>query len=117
MPSNFTIAKILQKIVYYRQICDEPTGSLDPDRAHEVLELLERAHRRGATLVIATHDPEVVAYGRAHDWRHAHLEAGQLVDLDLPIARPAPLDEDTQGFATQVHGEATLPNRFGRMSA
>jgi len=26
MPSNYTIARTLQKIVYYRQICDVPTG-------------------------------------------------------------------------------------------
>jgi len=98
-------------------LADEPTGSLDPDRAHEVLTLLERAHRRGATLIVATHDPEVIAFGRAHDWRHAHLDGGQLVDVDIPIGRPAPLDEDTLGFSAREREDATQRNRIGRLSA
>jgi cell division transport system ATP-binding protein len=85
-------------------LADEPTGSLDPARAEEVLDLLEGAHRRGATLVIATHDPAVVAFGRHHGWRHAHLTQGELVDLDLPRAQtsteldtPPPAEELVDG--------------------
>jgi hypothetical protein len=52
-----------------------------------------------AALVIATHDPAVVAYGARHAWRRAHLRDGELVDLDLPLGRPARLDEDTAGFS------------------
>ena len=98
-------------------LADEPTGSLDPERAIEVLSLLETAHRRGATLVVATHDPSVIAFGRANDWRHAHLEGGQLADLDMPISRPAPLDEDTIGFATREREDATQRERLARFSA
>ncbi|MEO6950665.1 MAG: ATP-binding cassette domain-containing protein [Polyangia bacterium] len=98
-------------------LADEPTGSLDPARAGEVLALLDAAHRRGATLVVATHDPQVIAYGAAHDWRHAHLSDGQLVDLDMPAARPAPTDDDTGGFSTHERGESTLRARLARLSA
>jgi DNA polymerase/3'-5' exonuclease PolX len=38
MPSNYTIAKTLQKIVYYRQICDQPTGQF-PGAALEIQSL------------------------------------------------------------------------------
>jgi cell division transport system ATP-binding protein len=84
-------------------LADEPTGSLDPGHAEEVLALLGRAHVRGATLVIATHDPAVVAYGAHHGWRRAHLRNGELVDLDLPL-RSTRLDEDTTGFETIERG-------------
>ena len=98
-------------------LADEPTGNLDPDRAEEVLSLLERAHLRGATLVVATHDPTVVAYGERHGWRRARLRDGELVDLDLAGTRPARLDEDTQDFSTRARGDETALGRRGRLSA
>jgi len=89
-------------------LADEPTGSLDPSRSEEVLALLERAHLRGATLVVATHDPAVVAFGVKHGWRRAHLRDGELDDLDLPMGRPARLDEDTLGYETRERADATM---------
>jgi cell division transport system ATP-binding protein len=41
-------------------VADEPTGNLDPDTSWGIMELLERANKRGTTIVIATHDKEVV---------------------------------------------------------
>ena len=37
-------------------LADEPTGSLDDDSASIILDLIKEIHRRGATIVIATHD-------------------------------------------------------------
>lgn len=37
-------------------LADEPTGSLDPESADIIYDLLERFHGRGGTLIIATHD-------------------------------------------------------------
>ncbi len=45
-------------------LCDEPTGNLDSERAKEVIELLQTAHVRGTTVVVATHDRELLAGGR-----------------------------------------------------
>jgi cell division transport system ATP-binding protein len=39
-------------------LCDEPTGNLDDDHAQGVAELLARAHQRGTTVVVTTHEPQ-----------------------------------------------------------
>ena len=41
-------------------IADEPTGNLDPYNSHEVLALLEKISRSGKTVILATHDREIV---------------------------------------------------------
>ncbi len=40
-------------------LADEPTGNLDRTSGGEVIDILEDLHRRGLTLVIVTHDPEI----------------------------------------------------------
>ena len=37
-------------------LADEPTGNLDPEMTLEVMDLLAAAHRRGTTVLVATHD-------------------------------------------------------------
>ena len=41
-------------------LADEPTGNLDEVSADIILELLKRFHARGATVIIATHDKELI---------------------------------------------------------
>jgi len=41
-------------------LADEPTGNLDPDTTTTIMELLERAHARGTTLLVATHDKGLI---------------------------------------------------------
>ena len=41
-------------------ICDEPTGNLDPQTSRGIMDLLERINRNGTTVVVATHDREMV---------------------------------------------------------
>ena len=41
-------------------ICDEPTGNLDPAISLGIMKLLERINRTGTTVVVATHDREMV---------------------------------------------------------
>ena len=56
-------------------LADEPTGSLDPDSAGRIFGLLEDAHDLGATVIIATHDSELI---NAHSGPVIRLENGQM---------------------------------------
>ncbi|HSD10798.1 MAG TPA: ATP-binding cassette domain-containing protein [Candidatus Binatia bacterium] len=58
-------------------LADEPTGNLDEESAHRVVELMVRAHSGGATVVLATHDPHLL---RAVSGRQITLRAGHLVE-------------------------------------
>src|SRR5690606_18604547 len=40
-------------------LCDEPTGNLDTATSAQIMDLLARAHSRGAALVMVTHDPDL----------------------------------------------------------
>ncbi len=57
-------------------LADEPTGNLDRASAREVIELLETMNRRGQTLVLVTHDPDVAARAR----RMVRMDDGAIVE-------------------------------------
>ena len=41
-------------------VCDEPTGNLDPDTSVGIMQLLYRINRSGTTILMVTHDREMV---------------------------------------------------------
>ena len=57
-------------------VCDEPTGNLDPAISLGIMKLLDRINRAGTTVVMATHDREMVDSMRK---RVIALEAGHVV--------------------------------------
>ena len=57
-------------------ICDEPTGNLDPQTSLGIMRLLDRINRTGTTIVVATHDREMVDSMRK---RVIALDGGHLV--------------------------------------
>ncbi|MBA2358571.1 MAG: cell division ATP-binding protein FtsE [Actinobacteria bacterium] len=68
-------------------VCDEPTGNLDPDTSVGIMQLLYRINRAGTTILMVTHDREMVDKMRK---RVIALEDGRL-------AR----DERRGGYATE----------------
>jgi cell division transport system ATP-binding protein len=41
-------------------IADEPTGNLDPETSYEIMDIFERINARGTTIIMATHNKEIV---------------------------------------------------------
>ncbi|MFO7244732.1 MAG: cell division ATP-binding protein FtsE [Actinomycetes bacterium] len=57
-------------------LCDEPTGNLDPGTSVGIMRLLDRINRTGTTVLMATHDDEIVDQMRK---RVIELKGGHLV--------------------------------------
>jgi cell division transport system ATP-binding protein len=67
-------------------LADEPTGNLDPDLSLEIMNLFRDINAGGTTVLVATHDRELIKWvGR----RTIHLEHGRVLDLP-PGATAAP---------------------------
>jgi len=57
-------------------IADEPTGNLDPYNSHQVIDLLQKINKTGKTVILATHDREIInKLGK----RVVTLEAGKII--------------------------------------
>ena len=77
-------------------IADEPTGNLDPDLSREIVRLFLEIHRRGTTVIFATHDRQLI---ERVGHRALVLSRGRLVedrrlspgspDEEPPAAAPA----------------------------
>jgi len=57
-------------------IADEPTGNLDHENAVSIMQLLERIHEQGTTVIVITHDLELV---RMMNKRTVHMADGEIV--------------------------------------
>ena len=75
-------------------LADEPTGSLDSTAGEGVLTLLADLNRRGATVVLVTHDPEVARRARRVvrmiDGRAIEVESGRPTVRSQEPLDPAP---------------------------
>ena len=59
-------------------LADEPTGNLDPDLSLEIMNLFREINARGTTVVVATHDRELI---RRVGRRSITLEHGRVVEV------------------------------------
>ena len=59
-------------------LADEPTGNLDPDLSYEIMNLFREINARGTTVVVATHDRELI---RRVGRRAITLEHGRIVEF------------------------------------
>jgi ABC-type lipoprotein export system ATPase subunit len=58
-------------------LADEPTSDLDEQTEHEIMSLLKEIHSGGLTIVMVTHNLDLVTYAS----RVMKMENGSLVDL------------------------------------
>ncbi len=56
-------------------LADEPTGNLDPELSIEIMKLFREINTRGTTVLVATHNPELIRFVNR---RSIHLEHGRL---------------------------------------
>jgi cell division transport system ATP-binding protein len=81
-------------------LADEPTGNLDPETSIGIMQLIYRINKTGTTVVVATHDKEMVDKMRR---RVIELRDGRIVRDELSgMYRP---DESTTEFAVRLRGE------------
>ena len=45
-------------------VADEPTGNIDSKSAKEIMELLTNLNKKGHTIILVTHDPEIASYAK-----------------------------------------------------
>jgi cell division transport system ATP-binding protein len=62
-------------------LADEPTGNLDPDLAVEIMRLFREINARGTTVVVATHDRDLI---RRMQRRTIVLTRGQAAEAERP---------------------------------
>jgi cell division transport system ATP-binding protein len=81
-------------------LADEPTGNLDPDTSIGIMQLLYRINRAGTTVIVATHDNEMVDKMRR---RVIELKRGRII-RDEAAGRYAQ-DETTGDLAERLKRE------------
>lgn len=86
-------------------IADEPTGNLDPETSQSIIEVLERINSKGTTVVMATHDVNIVETSRH---RTLTFQNGRIIS-----------DEFDGGYFTselRLTGEIRMGNTAALMS-
>ncbi|TXH06201.1 MAG: ATP-binding cassette domain-containing protein, partial [Rhodocyclaceae bacterium] len=67
-------------------LADEPTGNLDSQRSHEIMELLASLNRdQGITIIMVTHEPDMAEYAR----RVVRFVDGRVASDEVRAAREA----------------------------
>jgi cell division transport system ATP-binding protein len=81
-------------------LADEPTGNLDPETSIGIMQLIYRINRTGTTVVVATHDREMVDKMRR---RVIELNQGRIIRDQ--VSGMYQHDESTSEFAVRLRGE------------
>ena len=68
-------------------IADEPTGNIDPEMSYEIMELLTEINRRGTTVLVVTHEHDLV---KSFNRRVIEIQDGCVVSDSL-----GPREEDS----------------------
>jgi cell division transport system ATP-binding protein len=89
-------------------LADEPTGNLDPETSIGIMQLLYRINRTGTTVIVATHDSQMVDRMRR---RVIELSKGRII-RDEHDAFYAPRDMSTAEFGALLREPAPEPKRL-----
>ncbi|OGN91226.1 MAG: macrolide ABC transporter ATP-binding protein [Chloroflexi bacterium RBG_13_48_10] len=65
-------------------LADEPTGNLDSHSGMEIMEILQKLHAQGSTIVMITHDAKNASYAK----KTLHLRDGKIDEETDPINLP-----------------------------
>ena len=87
-------------------IADEPTGNIDPELSLEMMELLERVSGMGITVLVVTHEHELV---RQFHQRVVTLKKGRIIS-DVPADKDAIREREERRerlFETELEPENT----------
>jgi len=84
-------------------LADEPTGNLDPETSIGIMQLLYRINRTGTTVLVVTHDQQMVDKMRR---RVVRLEEGRIISDEAGGLYVQ--DESTTEFAVRVRSEMGL---------
>ncbi len=85
-------------------LADEPTGNLDPERTDEIMALLAKVNTRGATVMVATHDRNLLT--RWHR-RVLTLDRGRLMTGASPPEDPAGAITEMETFPSSRPGRGS----------
>lgn len=96
-------------------VADEPTGNIDPELSHEIIELLTRINSMGTTVLVVTHEHELV---REFNQRVITIDKGEVIsdsatmqrvyavaekpDSDTLIDSAAPAEQSAEEPATEA---------------
>ena len=74
-------------------IADEPTGNVDPEMSHEIVELLTEINRRGTTVLMVTHDRAMVD---RFPKRTIEIKDGLVISDNGKKQQPAPMADPSE---------------------
>ncbi len=87
-------------------LADEPTGNLDPHNSWEIMQLLEDVNRQGTTVVVVTHNREIV---NAMHKRVITMKKGRIISDEIggytpeengPFEEPEAVPAGEEGYST-----------------
>lgn len=87
-------------------LADEPTGNLDTATGEMVMRTFQRMQRRGKTIILITHDPEVAAWAD----RTVHIRDGRLFSDEEERAYLAGLTRVEEGRGEEGEAAGTSPS-------
>lgn len=98
-------------------LADEPTGALDTKSGEQIMEIFQRLHEEGVTIIMITHEADIAR----HAQRILHIRDGRLTDASgnflSPETEPAPaaqaevmpVSQDTVVPAVELHKSLSSP--------